>query len=204
MRPTLWVASAIIAVIVGGMAWLMLAPSGQGYTSPALVDAAGGDVGGAFTLIDHTGRTVTDAEVIDGPALVYFGYTFCPDVCPVDVQIMAETVDMLAADGVSVKPVFITVDPARDTVEALADYAGAMHPDMIALTGSDEQIKTAAAAYKVYYAKVDSEGSGDDYLMNHTAFMYLMSPDQGLLGLFRRGFGPEQFAKDVKALLGGV
>ena len=145
---------------------------------------------------------MTSAEVIDGPALLYFGYTFCPDVCPVDVAVIAEAVDLLARRGIEVKPVFITVDPARDTPEALAYWAEAMHPKMVALTGTPEEIAAAAKAYKVYYKKVEVEGSEADYLMNHTTFTYLVTPD-GVRAVLRREASPEEMADVVAAILAG-
>ena len=126
---------------------------------------AGGDaaIGGPFTLVNQFGQTVTDKDVITGPTLIYFGYTFCPDVCPLDLARNVEAIDILDERGEQVTPVFITIDPARDTPEELRDFAEVMHEDMIALTGTDEQIAAASKAYKTYYAKV---GDGPDYLMD--------------------------------------
>jgi len=168
--------------------------------SPAAVSVAGAEIGGPFTLTDHTGRRVTEAEVIDGPTLIYFGYTFCPDICPVDVATMAAAVGLLDAQGYKVKPVFITVDPARDTPESLAYYAEAMHPRMVGLTGTEAEIKAAADAYKVYYQRVDLEDSAAGYLMNHTTFTYFMMPD-GIRGLFRNKYPPEEIAGEVARIL---
>jgi protein SCO1 len=144
---------------------------------------AGSAIGGPFELVSETGETVTEAEVIDGPTLIYFGYTFCPDVCPFDAARNADAVDLLAERGFAVKPVFITVDPERDTPEVLAEYTDWLHPDMLGLTGSPEQIRRAANAYKVYYAKADEDP--EFYLVNHTVLSYLMVPGDGLLAFFR-------------------
>lgn len=156
---------------------------------------AGGDVGGPFSLIDQSGMRVTDRDVITEPSLVYFGYTFCPDVCPFDVARNALAVDILAEQGQSVTPVFVTVDPARDTVEYLADFAANHHPKMIALTGTKEEIAMAARAYRAFY----SRGDGDDeyYLMNHSTLTYLMLPDHGFVQFFRNDLPAEDLAEQV-------
>jgi len=150
-------------------------------------------IGGPFTLVDQHGNTVTDKDVIDGLTLVYFGFTYCPDVCPLDVARNLEAIDLLDAKGLTIKPVFITIDPARDTPQALADYAEVLHPRMVALTGTDEQIATASKAYKTFYSK---NGDGEDYLMNHSTFSYLMDVD-GLVEFFRREDTPEDMAKTI-------
>ncbi len=168
---------------------------------PAEVNLGGAKLGAPFTLTDQHGRRVTSAEVIDGPVLLYFGYTYCPDVCPVDVSAMAEVVDILAKRGIDVKPVFITIDPARDTPEQLAYYAEAMHPKMVALTGSPEEIAAVAKAYKAYYQKVEVKDSEAGYLMNHTTFTYLVTPE-GVKAVFRDGYPPKDIADAVAAILG--
>lgn len=162
---------------------------------------AGGDatIGGPFTLVNQYGQTVTDADVITGPALIYFGYTYCPDVCPLDLARNVEAVDILDERGEQVTPVFITIDPARDTPDALRDYAEIMHEDMIALTGTEKQIAAAAKAYRTYYAKV---GDGPDYLMDHLTYSYLVSPD-GFLDFFRRDVTPEQMADTISCYING-
>ena len=177
-------AAVLLALMIGGTAlWTSLgqnAPCGGGAV-------AGGTaaIGGPFTLVDTQGETVTDAQVIDRPTLVYFGYTYCPDVCPLDVSRNLDVVDRLAAKGINAKPVFITVDPERDTRQVMADYTEAMGANLVALTGSADQIAAAAKAYRVYYAKVP----GDDpeyYLMNHSAYTYLMLPGNGLATYFKQ------------------
>lgn len=193
------VAAAIFGVLAIGAAIAVMFASRSGpELSPAMVNTQGAEIGGPFTLTDQSGARVTEAEVIDGPTLLYFGYTFCPDVCPVDVQVMADTVMLLEEQDIIVRPVFITVDPDRDTPEAMNDYADAMHPRMIGLTGSREDIDAVASAYKVYFQK---SGDGEDYLMSHSNFTYLVTPERGLVAMFRSGFPPEQIAADVARLL---
>jgi len=193
-------AGLVFVGLAAAAIFLAMKKEPEGPVSPAAVNISGAEIGGPFALTDHTGAPVTSAGLIDGPTLIYFGYTFCPDICPVDVALMAEAIDLLAEQGFDVTPVFITIDPARDTPAALADYADAMHPNMTALTGTADQIKAAADAYKVYFERVDLEDSAADYLMNHTTFTYFVMPD-GIQALFRNGFPPEEMAGEVARIL---
>jgi protein SCO1/2 len=194
------VAGALVAGIVA-FAVLTMFAGRPAELSPSMVNIEGADIGGPFELTAHTGERVSAEQLIEGPTLIYFGYTFCPDVCPVDTQIMAGAVDILAEQGIEVTPVFITVDPERDTPEALAGYAEAVHPQMIALTGTPDEIRAAADAYGVFYQKVEMEDSAAGYLMNHTSYFYLMTPEQGLVALFRRDVTPESLASDIARVL---
>ena len=157
--------------------------------------AAGASIGGPFTLVDGDGRTVTDAEVISEPTLIYFGYSFCPDVCPIDNARNAQAVEILADEGYSVTPVFISIDPARDTPEVMGDYVRNFSDKMIGLTGTEEQVKAAADAYRVFYSRGDDDP--EFYLMNHSVFTYLMMPDTGFATFFRREDSPEKVAEEV-------
>lgn len=199
-RAMIAMAGIVAVAVMAAAAFFMLSPRDGGPVSPAAVNVAGAEIGGPFALVDHTGRAVTDADVITGPTLVYFGYTFCPDICPIDVQLMVDAVDVLAERGIEVRPVFVTIDPARDTPEALAPFVEAMHPKMVGLTGDEAAIKVAADAYKVFYSRVDVEGSAAGYLMNHTGFTYFMMPD-GIAALFRRGFPAEEMAGEIERVL---
>lgn len=187
-------AAVLLAAIVGGTAvWTTLdRPQQCGGNAIA---GGGAAIGGPFTLVDGNGRTVTDRDVIQGPTLIYFGYTFCPDVCPFDAARNALAVDILEERGLDVTPVFISVDPERDTPETVAEYAASMHPKMIGLTGTPEQVKAAAQAYKIYYAKAG--GEDDYYLMDHSTFTYLMFPETGLATYFGRNTSPEEMAEQT-------
>jgi protein SCO1/2 len=159
----------------------------------------GADIGGPFTLVDGMGKTVTDAEVLAKPSLVYFGYTFCPDVCPFDNARNAEAVDILEERGYEVTPVFISIDPERDTPEVMAEMAASYHPKMIGLTGSEAQVKAAAQAYKAYYRK---QATDDEfYLVDHSTFTYLMLPGAGFVDFFRREDTADQMADRVACFL---
>jgi protein SCO1/2 len=150
--------------------------------------------------VNTAGQTVTDAEVLTKPSLVYFGYTFCPDVCPFDMSRNAEAVDLLDQKGIDVTPVFISIDPERDTPDALADYASNMHPKLVALTGSADQVKTASQAYKTFYSRRET---GDEfYLLDHSTFTYLMLPGTGFVDFYRREITSDQMAESVACFVG--
>ena len=196
MGPRLYagLAAGALAIMIGGTAvWSTLA--GDNDCGGNAVAGGNAAIGGPFQLLDGAGNLVTDKDVITGPTLVYFGYTFCPDVCPFDVARNALAVDLLAENGIAATPLFITIDPKRDTPEIMASYAADMHPGMIALTGSEDQVREAARAYKVFYAK--GEGEGDFYLMNHSSFTYLMFPETGLASYFSRDASPEAMATEI-------
>jgi protein SCO1 len=152
-----------------------------------------GQIGGPFNLLDSNGKTVSDTDVITEPSLVYFGYTFCPDVCPMDAVRNAEAVDVLEENGQMVTPVFISIDPKRDTPEVIGDYAEAVHPRMVGLTGSAEQVKAASRAYRTYYKAHDS--SDEYYLVDHSTMTYLVLPEHGVVEFFRRDASPEAMAE---------
>lgn len=154
-----------------------------------------GAIGGPFTLVNGSGETVTETQVITKPSLIYFGYTFCPDVCPLDVARNAIAIDILSEQGIAAQPVFISIDPKRDTPQVVGEYARAMHEDMIGLTGTPEQVKAASQTYKTYYRAQDAEEGDDFYLVDHSTFTYLVLPDYGFVEFFRRDDTPEQIAE---------
>lgn len=159
-------------------------------------------IGGPFSLVDQNGDTVTDADFRGQFMLVYFGYTFCPDVCPTALNRNAEAMDMLGEQAEKVVPILITVDPERDTVEHMKEYAKFFHPRLVALTGSEEQVKAAAKAYRVFYAKVEEEG-GDpaNYLMDHTAITFMMGPDGKFVQHFSHDATPEEMAERMRKVM---
>lgn len=192
-------ATSTIALLGGMFAYVQLNRSDDAFGQCRQGQVAGGDIGGPFTLVNTAGQTVTDAEVLGKPSLVYFGYTFCPDICPLDMARNVEAVDILAKRGMDVTPVFITIDPERDTPEALADYAANMHPNLVALTGSAEQVQAASQAYKTFYRKQPAED--EFYLMDHSTFTYLMLPGTGFVDFFRREITSDQMAESVACFL---
>lgn len=192
-------AAAVVGMVGGLFAYGQLVKSGDRYAD-CRAGAVGGDIGGPFTLVDTAGRTVTEKDVLTKPSLVYFGYTFCPDVCPLDMARTAEAVDILEERGLDVQPVFISIDPERDTPEVLKDFAENLHPKMVGLTGTPDQVKAASLAYKTYYKKQE----GDDpqfYLMDHSTFTYLVLPETGFVDFFRRDDTAEQMAERTACFL---
>jgi protein SCO1/2 len=187
-------AACITAAALGGMAgyaFLASRAPEDAFAQCRQGQTGGADIGGPFTLVDKDGRTVTDTDVITGPTLVYFGYTFCPDVCPLDMAQNAEALDILEEQGQQVGLVFITVDPGRDTPEVVGDFTANLHPRAIGLSGSEDQIAAAARAYRAYYKK--QEGEPDYYLVDHSAFTYLMLPGIGFVDFLKHNVpGPER------------
>ncbi|MBY6056448.1 SCO family protein [Leisingera daeponensis] len=198
-------AAAFVAALVGG-AWFLTrgGNGGDKFAQCRSSQIAGGtdSIGGPFELVNGNGETVTDKDVITEPSIVYFGYTFCPDVCPMDAARNADAVDVLAERGISVTPVFISVDPDRDTPEAVGDFAANLHEKMIGLTGSPEQVKAASKAYKTYFKK--NEGDEDYYLVDHSTFSYLVLPEAGFVEFFRRDETAEQMADKTACFVGKI
>ena len=205
-RTLIAVTSAVAIAGLLGATWYVSSGPGDAdkYAACRTSAVAGGtsQIGGSFTLVDENGTTVTDKEVIDQPTLLYFGYTFCPDVCPLDNSRNAEAVEVLENRGTIVKPVFISIDPGRDTPETLRDFTENLHPRMLGLTGSPEQVKAASQAYRTYFKKQEpEEGEEEYYLMDHSTFTYLVFPDEGFIEFFRRDITPEQMADKVQCFM---
>jgi protein SCO1/2 len=200
------VACLVALAAAGGVVAWRLRSLPPGPTAGGAVSAAA--IGGPFTLVNQAGKTVTEKDFRGNFLLVYFGYTYCPDVCPTELQAMAAAIDELGPLGDKVQPLFITVDPARDTPAQLADYVALFHPRLIGLTGSSEQIAAVAKAYKVYFARADA-GAGSSgaaeatsaYLMDHSAFVYLMGPSGQFITLFPGGTSPAAMAAAIRERL---
>ena len=173
--------------------------NGNGF-SKCRAGQVAGNIGGSFSLINEDGIVVTDIDVIKGPSLIYFGYTFCPDICPLDTYRNAEAVTLLEEDGYDVTPIFITFDPVRDTPEVLKQFTDYMHPKMVGLTGSIDEIKKVAKKYRVYFKKQNTDDP-ENYLVDHTAFTYLVLPEIGFVDFFRRELTAEQLAEKVSCFI---
>ena len=194
--------AATLAVAAIATAYL-LAPMPAVRTG--VVDGAA-SIGGPFALVDHRGATVTAEDFRGAFMLVYFGYTACPDVCPLDLQFMASALDRLGDAGEKVRPVFITVDPARDTPAVLAAFVARFHPRLVGLTGTPAEIARVASAYGVFHESDPAATAGDggialDYLVSHTAVMILFGPDGGFLRVFSHGTGPDEIAAGLRVYL---
>jgi len=195
-------AVAAIVALTGGVYLATLNDrSDDQFASCRSSQIAGGadQIGGPFELLNSKGETVTDKDVLTAPSLVYFGYTFCPDVCPLDNTRNAEAIDLLESRGQMVTPVFISIDPARDTPEIVGDFAFNLHERMIGLTGSPEQVKAASQAYKTYYKAHPAED--EFYLVDHSTFSYLVLPEHGFVEFFRRDTSPEDMADRIGCFL---
>ena len=161
-------------------------------------------VGGPFSLVDHTGARVTDADFAGRSKLMFFGYTYCPDMCPLGLATMAAAYDRLTPEEQArVVPIFVTVDPERDTVAAIADYVDLFHPQMVGLTGTTEETDAAARAYRVYYRKAESE-SAADYLVDHSTFTYLMDGENHYVTHFGHDAQPDDLVEGIRRHLAGA
>jgi protein SCO1/2 len=206
MRTVRWIAYGLVVVVVAAVALVWVQRGGlSGFNAARIgVSVPGGvSVGGPFTLVNGQSKTVTDADFRGRFMLVYFGYTFCPDVCPTDLQLMTNAMELLGKDAARVAPIFITVDPARDTPQVIGEYTKLFSDKLVGLTGTPEQIAAAARAYRVYYAKASSAQS-TTYLMDHSSFIYLMGPDGKLSALFSQGTTAKQLADGIRAKLAGT
>lgn len=196
------IAALVVAAALGGIWYASRPVAGDDRFAQCRVgQVAGGSsqIGGPFTLVNAKGETVTDKDVITGPTLLYFGYTFCPDVCPLDNARNAEAIEILESRGQMVTPVFISVDPQRDTPEVVGAFAQNLHERMIGLTGSPEQIKAASQAYKTYFKR--QPGEEEYYLIDHSTFSYLVLPEDGFVEFFRRDMSPEAMADAIGCFL---
>lgn len=196
-----WILITVIAVVAGAAAWL-LTPSPENDSGSGDAPAARSLVGGPFSLLNQDGERVTEADFRGSYFLVYFGYTYCPDVCPVDLQSMSAALDIIEADTLArIEPAFITIDPERDTVEVVNKYVSLFHPKLTGMTGTVEEIDAVASAYRVYARKVETE-SDSDYLVDHSAIVYLMDPDGNYVTHFSSGFSPEGMARRLEEIVG--
>ncbi len=197
------VAAAVAVVgLLGATMYYATRPSADDPFAPcrdSVIAGGASSIGGPFTLVDETGKTVTDKDVFTKPSLVYFGYTFCPDVCPADTSRNAEAIDIIAEMGYDVQPVFISIDPERDTPEVVADFTDYLHEDMLGLTGTPEQVKAASQAYKTYFRKQD--GDPEYYLVDHSTFSYLVFPDTGFVEFFKRDLTADELANKMACYL---
>jgi cytochrome oxidase Cu insertion factor (SCO1/SenC/PrrC family) len=157
-----------------------------------------GTVGGAFTLTDTNGRQRSDAEFRGKLMVVYFGFTFCPDICPTDLMAITRALEALGPAAKAVQPIFITIDPERDT-KIMAEYLSAFHPSFVGLTGSPDQIRKVANSYKAAYSKVE-DGKGD-YTIDHTGVIYLMGRGGEYLGFMPPQTGPDRLAEVLRKYL---
>lgn len=191
--------AALLAIVVGMAAMLVVNP---GDSDASIKEQVTGKalIGGPFTMVDHTGTERNEQDILGQHALIYFGYTFCPDACPTALGQMT-TARSLLPDGQQdlVKPVFVTLDPERDTVEAIADYVALFSDDMLGLTGSVDQVDHIKSVYRVYSQKVD-DAESTDYLVDHSSYIYLMDPS----GEYIKHFSHNDSVETIRAYLNDV
>lgn len=202
-RRTFWIGLALLAT-AAVLGFVVLS---TGLLSPKTEKAVGvANIGGPFTLTDHHGQAVTQ-DILNGKInLVYFGYTYCPDICPTDLQLIGQALDQLSPDELAdTQALFVSVDPDRDTPQQLAGYVGLFHPAIRGLTGTPDQIAGAAKAYRAYYKKISAEEAGSsDYLMDHSAFIYLMDRNGRFVRVFGHGVDPKEMVEWVRKVRTGA
>ena len=199
--------AGLLVLLLGMASYLYLTPSGQ--LGSGSFDNAGeasqSAIGVEYSLTSHEGKEVARSDFEGSYRLYYFGYSFCPDVCPTSLFVMGQALDRLARDNpdaaAAIQPIFITVDPERDTVEVLANYVIHFHPRLIGLTGSPEDIAAVTKGFRVFAQKTDERGSGD-YLMDHTSAFVLMDPEGEFVRLFTHGTPAEEMAADLGKIAG--
>ena len=190
LYATMGLLLAVLLIGAGGFLWL----SGNGANSPIRV-------GGPFTLQNGNGKTVTDRDFRGKYMLVYFGYTFCPDVCPTTLNAVADAMDKLGPAAGRIRPLFISVDPKRDTPAVVKQYAAAFGPEFVGLTGTPEEVAAAAKEYRVYYADHPTGSGPNDYSVDHSSVLYLMGPDGRFVGVVRADQSGDQIAASLKRLM---
>ena len=186
-KPRLWFAILLLAIAAAlGLYTWNAALVNQTVSGVALI-------GGPFEMVNQNGNKVTEKDFAGKPMLLFFGYTYCPDVCPTELQIMSTTLDQLGDQAKNVQPVFVTIDPERDTPAVLKNYLDSFGPRWTGLTGTPDQVRNIARVWHVFYEKRDNKDAPTDYLMDHSSFIFLMGPD----GKFIKHFN---YTTDSKAL----
>ena len=201
-RPLIVLATVLVAVVAAGAVWQLGGLRSPSATAPQAPSEEA--FGGAFSLIDQNGMRRTDRDFRGKYMLVFFGYTYCPDVCPTTLAVTAEALEKLGDRSTRIAPIFITVDPKRDTPEKLKSYLMAfdaeppsLRPNFVGLTGTDEEIAKAADAYRVYYsAHLDARSAGQ-YSVDHSGHLYLMSPEGNFVSYYSQGILPDELAADL-------
>ena len=186
-------------LLLADAGWLAWAQTPEETSAARLMDDLmwnRGPIGGPFALIDQAGKPRTDEDFRGKLLLIYFGYSYCPDVCPTDLQQVGLAIDQLGAAGGAVQPIFITLDPERDTAAHLAEYVPLFYSRLIGLTGSTEQIRRVASAYKVYYAKYPP--GSPDYVIDHSSFIYLVDENGKYIGFFPSGTTADRMIEIIR------
>tara|TARA_R110002167_G_scaffold333501_2_gene540600 strand:+ start:910 stop:1542 length:633 start_codon:yes stop_codon:yes gene_type:complete len=197
LRVLLW---TLVGIVVLGLAarwgWLNM----DDRAPPTALESASALIAGKFALTDHAGKAVTDETYRGKWLVVFFGYTFCPDVCPTTLTTVSDAIDRLVTRASQVQPLFITVDPQRDTVRRMAEYVAAFDASIVGLTGTPDQIDTAAGNFRAYYARA-GEANDPDYLMDHSALLYILDPDGRFAAFVSTGDDVEAIVAKLRGLI---
>ena len=191
------IAGFLIGAIAGAGALLVANPQG----GQPVQSSGAALIGGPFSLVGADGKPVTDRDFRGRYMLIFFGFTHCPDICPAELQVIAQALEQLGDKAKKVVPIFITLDPERDTPEAMANYVKSFGPNFVGLTGSPEAIAAAAKAYRVAYSKVENKESPRDYSVDHSALVYLMDPEGRYVTHFSYGLSADQMAEKLEKSL---
>jgi protein SCO1/2 len=187
------IAGFLIGAIAGAAVLLVANPQG----GQPVQSSGAALIGGPFSLVGADGKPVTDRDFRGRYMLIFFGFTHCPDICPAELQVIAQALEQLGDKAKKVVPIFITLDPERDTPEAMANYVKSFGPNFVGLTGSPEAIAAAAKAYRVAYSKVENKDSAGDYSVDHSALVYLMDPEGRYVTHFSYGLSADQMAEKL-------
>jgi len=189
---------AATGIVIAAIAAFILYGGGTGGKGVA-------SIGGPFSLVDDEGQTKTDKDFRGRYMLIYFGYTYCPDVCPTALQSMTQAMDQLPPESqAKITPIFITIDPERDTAKQLKAYVENFHPRLVGLTGTPEQIAQTARLYRVYFGRAkDEREESTEYLMDHSSIIFLMNPEGEYVTHFTHATTPEKMAEKLATVVGG-
>lgn len=192
IRHTAWAAVAALALLAAGL-YATSGTSGDGRSVPQL------SIGGPFTLTTDEGKRLSSDALKGKPFAIFFGFTYCPDICPTTLMELTRTIEAMGEDASKMRFLFVTVDPERDTPDQLNTYLSSFHPRISGLTGTKQEIEQIAKAYRVYYEKVPTDG---DYTMNHSSMIYLMDEKGNFAGILGHGADPDQRLRKMKQLVG--
>lgn len=187
-----------LVITIGFIGWMWLNPPAAPTQATDQEGAGEALIGGAFTLTDSMGKAVTEKALLDKHSLVFFGFTNCPDICPTALLTITNALNQLGDKAAAIQPVFITVDPERDTPQVMAEYKTHFHPSLLALTGTQEQTRVAQDAYKVYASKSPpTGGGGEEYTVDHSGYIYLMNPKGQYLAHFAHSISDAELAASL-------
>jgi len=197
------IVSILAGLVIGGLAAVVVFPEARDKLFGQLAPTTSGKalIGGPFTLTDQNGKKVTDQDFRGRSMLVFFGFTHCPDICPAGLQLISAALAKLGPKAANVTPVFISVDPQRDTPETLATYVKNFDDRIVGLTGTPEEIAAVARAYRVFYEKTPNESNPAEYGMNHTSIIYLMGPDGTYVAHFTPMTSVDQMVEKLDKVL---